>query len=46
MVSGMRHADRTALRRALLGGIRSLQGGLGNSVDTQSRVHGPGLEDG
>jgi DNA-binding MarR family transcriptional regulator len=46
MVSGMRHADRTALRRALLGGIRSLQGGLGNSVDTQSPVHGPGREDG
>jgi DNA-binding MarR family transcriptional regulator len=46
MVSGMRDEDRTALRRALLGGIRSLQGGLGNSVDLQPPMDGTAREDG
>ena len=46
MVSGIREEDRTALRKALLGGIRSLQGGLRNSVNTQPPVHGTAREDG
>jgi DNA-binding MarR family transcriptional regulator len=46
MVSGMRDEDRTALRRALLGGIRSLQGGLGTGGDIQPPGRGAAREDG